>query len=128
MGQVDEAMVRGTDRHFTALHDLPEYRRLVARLAANAAPLSRGEVAFAVPDAGLLAEDIAYDPRMRMFLITSVLKKKIIRISGEGRATDFAQSPSKWPMLAITVDTVRRRVWTTEVALAGVPGGPKAAL
>jgi hypothetical protein len=126
MGQVDEAMVRGTDHHFAALHDLPEYKRLVARLAENAAPVSRGEMAFTVPDAGLLTEDIAYDPHTRTFLITSVLKKKIIRISGEGRATDFAQSPSGWPMLAIKVDTVRGRVWTTEVALAGFTVVPKA--
>jgi hypothetical protein len=126
MGQTDPAIVGGTDRHFAALHDVPAYTRIIARLAANAAPVARGETAFIVPDAGLLTEDIAYDPRTRTFLITSVREKKIIRISGEGHATDFARSPSGWPMLAIKVDAVRGRVWATEVAFPGFTIVPKA--
>jgi hypothetical protein len=119
MGQVDADVVGGTDRRFAVLHNRPEYRDIVARLAANAAPVSQGTTAFIVPDAGLLAEDIAYDPGSRAFLITSVGEKKIIRITSEGRATDFAASPSGWPMVAIKVDPVRGWVWATEVAFDG---------
>jgi hypothetical protein len=126
MGQVDADVVGGTDRRFAVLHDRPEYKDIVTRLAANAAPVSRGTTAFVVPDVRLLAEDIAYDPGSRAFLITSVRENKIIRITGEGRATDFAASPSGWPMVAIKVDPVRGWVWATEVAFDGFSAVAKA--
>ncbi|MGC1296627.1 MAG: hypothetical protein WA869_16445, partial [Alloacidobacterium sp.] len=77
------------------------------------------ETAFVLTDANLLAEDIDYDPRTKSFLMTSVLEKKIVRVGPDGKVKDFAESPSRWPMLAIKVDAQRNRVWTTEVALDG---------
>jgi hypothetical protein len=55
-------------------------------------------------DANLLAEDIDYDPHAKSFLISGVLEKKIVRVTQGGKATDFAKSPSGWPMLAVKVD------------------------
>jgi hypothetical protein len=127
LGQVDEGLLSGTDRSFAVLQDRPEYKRILQRLAANKRPISQGEMAFMLPDPGILAEDIAYDPRSNTFLITSVLEKKILRITFDGRAeTDFATSPSHWPMLAVKVDPVHNLVWATEVALDGFTTVPKA--
>jgi hypothetical protein len=82
-------------------------------------------MAFMLPDPGILAEDIAYDPRSNTFLITSVLEKKILRVTFDGKATDFVTSPSQWPMMAVKVDPVRNLVWATEVALDGFTQVPK---
>ena len=49
-----------------------------------------------------------------------------MRVSESGAATDFAQSPSHWPMLAIKIDAARKLVWATEVALDGFTAAPKA--
>ena len=126
LGQVDEALLSGTDRSFATMQDRPEYKRILQRLAANKRPISQGEMAFMLPDPGILAEDIAYDPRSNTFLITSVLEKKILRVTFDGRAaTDFATSPSQWPMMAVKVDPVRNLVWATEVALDGFTQVPK---
>ncbi len=126
MGQVDDTMLAGTDKAFVALHDLPEYKSILERFRQNKTPVARSEVAFRLPDAGLIPEDIDFDPQSKTFLITSVLEKKIVRVSSSGQASVFASSPSGWPMLAIKVDAKRNRVWATEVALDGFTAAPKA--
>ncbi len=125
MGQADDAMLAGKDKAFVALHDLPAYKSILEKFRANKAPVARSERAFAFADAGLIPEDIDFDPQARTFLITSVLEKKIVRVTTSGRISAFAVSPSGWPMLALKVDAKRNRVWATEVALDGFTAAPK---
>jgi hypothetical protein len=126
LGQVDEGLLSGTDSKFVALRGLPEYKAILERFASNKTPVSRSETAFVLEDAGLLPEDIDYDRTSESFLITSVLEKKIVRVAANGKASDFADSPNHWPMLAIKVDAARGTVWATEVAMDGFASVPKA--
>lgn len=126
MGQADDMMLAGTDEAFVTLHDLPEYKSILERFRQNKTPVARSEVAFNLPDGGLIPEDIDFDPQSKTFLITSVLEKKIVRVTSSGQVTAFASSPSGWPMLAIKVDAKRKRVWATEVALDGFTAATKA--
>jgi hypothetical protein len=116
-GQSDDTILDGTDKHFSAIHDLGEYKSIVARMTQNTAPISHAEPAFTLADSNILPEDIAYDPKSKSFLITSVLQHKILRVTEAGKASDFAPSPSRWPMMAIKVDPARNLVWATEVAI-----------
>jgi hypothetical protein len=125
MGQADDTMLAGNDKAFVALHDLPEYRAILDRFRQNKTAVARSEMAFTLTDPGLIPEDIAFDPTSKTFLITSVLEKKIVRVSPSGQVTAYASSPSRWPMLAIKVDAKRNRVWATEVALDGFNIAPK---
>jgi sugar lactone lactonase YvrE len=104
---------------------MPQYRAILEHFAANEKAVARSEIAFTLSDPGILAEDIDYDPQSRSFLITSVLKRKIIRVDSDGKSTDFATSPSGWPLLAIKVDPKRKLVWATEVAMDGYSAAPK---
>lgn len=96
------------------------------RFAGNETAISHAEPAFTLADPGLIAEDIDYDPHGKAFFLTSVLEKKIIRLSSKGQAEEFASSPNQWPMLGIKVDAKRNLVWATEVALDGFAAAPKA--
>ncbi len=125
MGQADDRLLAGKDKAFVALHDLPEYRSILEKFQKNKASVARPEKAFALPDAGLIPEDIDFDPQSKTFLITSVLEKKIVRVSPSGQVSAFASSPSGWPMLAIKVDSKHKLVWATEVALDGFTAAPK---
>jgi hypothetical protein len=125
LGQADDGLLTGENRKFAMLQKLPQYQAILQRFAQNKAVILRAEPAFALSDPGVLAEDIDYDPGSKTFLITSVLEKKILRVTREGKATDFAQSPSGWPMLALKVDTTHNLVWATEVALDGFTVAPK---
>jgi len=125
LGQADDNMMAGKSKAFAKLEKLPEYQLILKRFAENKAPVSHSEVVVTLADPNILAEDIDYDPHSKSFLITSVLEKKIIRVTMDGKATDFAQSPSHWPMLAVKIDANRNLVWATEVAMDGFSAAPK---
>ena len=125
LGQVDDRMLAGTSKTFASLAKWPAYQTIVKRMAANKTPGARGDLAFSLSDAGILAEDIDYDPHSKSFLITSVLEKKIIRVTMDGKTTDFAESPSHWPILALKIDATHNTVWASEVALDGFTVAPK---
>ena len=125
LGQTEDALLQGKDADFAALQNLPAYQSILKQLTANNASISAAETAFLLPDAGLLAEDITYDPQSKTFLITSVLEKKIIRVTLQGKASDFAQSPSHWPIFAIKADPAHNLVWATESAIDGFTAAPK---
>jgi hypothetical protein len=126
MGQVDDTLLAGNDKTFVSLHDLPQYKSVLEHFRQNKTAVARSEMAFKLSDAGLIPEDIDFDSKSKTFLITSVLEKKIVRVSSSGQVTAFAASPSGWPMLAIKVDAKHNRVWATEVALDGFTNTPKA--
>lgn len=119
LGQMDDGIIDGTNQTFAPLADSPRYKKILEKFAENKAPVSTSTTALSLSDPGLVAEDLDYDPESKSFLITSVLEKKIIRVTETGAATDFAASPNHWPMLAIKVDAARKLVWATEVALDG---------
>jgi hypothetical protein len=117
LGQVDDTVVHGENKTFSALHKDPRFQSILTEFSANQVPITTSETAFVVSDPGLLAEDIDYDPATHTFLISSVLEKKIVRLTLAGRITDFAHSPTGWPILALKIDAQRGLVWATEVAM-----------
>src|SRR5215469_4798044 len=125
LGQADDNMMVGKSKAFANLEKLPEYQLILKRFAKNKTPILHSEAVVTLADPNILAEDIDYDSHSKSFLITSVLEKKIIRVTMEGKTTDFALSPSHWPMLAIKIDANRNLVWATEVAMDGFSAAPK---
>lgn len=127
LGLADDELLGGHDRRLASLARLPAYREVLAHFSRNEVPIVLSKVAFTLKDSGLLPEDIDYDARSHSFLITSVLERKIVRVRGDGSATDFAFSPDRWPMVALKIDAARNRVWATEVAFDGLTLAPKSA-
>ena len=127
LGQTDESLLQGKDQRYSSIQTLPDYKKIVARLSANNTPVSLSSLAFVLPDTDLLPEDIDYDAGSQSFLVTSILKRKIVRVQTDGSAADFAVSPDGWPMAAIKIDNVRHRVWATEVAFDGLTLAPESA-
>lgn len=125
LGQADDNLMPGKSKALANLEKLPEYKLLLKRFAENKTPVSHAEAVITLEDPNILAEDIDYDSNSKSFLITSVLEKKIIRVAMDGKATDFAQSPSHWPMLAVKIDANHNLVWATEVAMNGFSAAPK---
>lgn len=124
MGQSGEGLPPG--KVFSGLTDLLRYQEIVRRLAANKTPVSRAMTLFSLTQPDFVAEDIDYNAEDKSFLISGVLAKKIIRVTPEGKSSDFALSPSHWPMLAVEIDPKRKLVWATEVALDGFASVPSA--
>jgi hypothetical protein len=125
MGQADDSIAEGKDQRLTSLHDLPEFKKVLDRFKENQTPVSAAKIAFSLPDPGILAEDIDFDAHSQSFFITSVLERKIIRVSFDGKAQEYAQSPSHWPMMAVKADAKRNKLWATEVAIDEFTAAPK---
>jgi hypothetical protein len=126
MGEADDRLRKGEDSEFMTLHPNPRYRAILEQFADNERPVANSALIVTVSDPGLVTEDIDFDASTNTFLVTSVLEKKIVRISKRGAVTDFAASPSGWPMFALKIDVKRQRVWATEVAPEDFVPAPKA--
>jgi len=123
MGQAVDLVAASPD--FSTIREDPRFKAMSDSMAANQAPISHASIAFDLAEAGLVPEDIDYDPHSSRFFLTSVQKKKIISVDANGKAEDFAQSPDSWPMMALKIDSRRRLLWATEVALNGFNSVPK---
>ena len=112
-------LAAGTDQNFNSIKDTDDFKTVVARFAANAAPIGRSETAFTIHEKGLVPEGIAYDPAARTFYVGSVYKRKIVSIDPSGRANDFsAPSDGLWSVMGMRVDPVRRVLWVCTAAHA----------
>ena len=107
------------DATFAALRDLPAYQQVVKRMAGNLEPVSHGKVAFALPESGIIAEDIAWDARGKRFFISSVRRRKIMVTDSAGHVSDFISSGRDgiWSVLALAVDAKRGVLWASTAAM-----------
>jgi sugar lactone lactonase YvrE len=119
LGQGGDNVCKGNNIKFEWLGKNPAFKAICARLRQNEQPISVAKVAFSIPDTVAIPEDIDYDRISNTFLLTSILNRKIFRVGWDGHYSAFASSPSGWPMMAIKIDSLRRLVWATEVALHG---------
>ena len=117
MGQSDDATLSA--KQFDALRSTERYRAIHAAMAANDGRIAAAAELFKFDVGPLIPEDIDYDSAVHRFYVTSVLKKQILSIDISGRAKIFAKAPDGWPMMAVKVDSRRRLLWATEVALEG---------
>lgn len=124
MGQASDVLETLPD--FEPLRQQKAFDAIRASAAANRKTVVHSTVAFRVPDAGLLAEDVDFDPRTKRFFISSVLQHRIVSTKGEGSLVEFAHSPSQWPVLGLKIDAKRSLLWATEVAIDGFEIVPKA--
>ncbi|HEU4533127.1 MAG TPA: hypothetical protein VFS00_03380, partial [Polyangiaceae bacterium] len=101
------------DADFPALRAGPEYRALAASFAAREPRARRGRVAFAVGEPDLIPEGIAHDPRAGAFFLSSITKRKIVRVDAAGRASDFvpAGRDGLGATLGLHADPGRRLLW-----------------
>jgi sugar lactone lactonase YvrE len=122
MQQADEALLAAPQ--MVALKDNAEFQQLGQQMKLNEAAIQNSIAVATIADSGLVAEDIAYDSITKAFYVTSVLKKKIVRVRADGSVDDFAAAPDGWPMLAIALDAQRGIVWATEAAMDQFSAAP----
>jgi hypothetical protein len=106
------------DEDLAALHEMPRFGLLMERYAAAIEPTTTSEVAFRLEDAEFAPEDVAWDPVSGDLFISSIRKRKIVRIDERGRQTLFAGYPEvdMLAALSMAVDSGRRLLWLTTAA------------
>jgi sugar lactone lactonase YvrE len=113
------------DDDFAALRAGADYATARAELEAVRAPhLAGGAVAFTLPERDLLTEGLARDPRSGDFFVSSVRKRKIVRVTAGGRVRDFV-SPGRdglWAVFALAVDDRRRALYALSAPVPEMSG------
>ncbi len=114
----------GADSDFVALKGSAALAEVERRLAKNREPLVSSTVAFTLPERDLLAEGIAYDSRDGAFYVSSVHRRKIIRMTPDGRFADFASLDGEGlgAPFGLRVDPVRRVLWAAAAAVPQMQG------
>lgn len=123
MGQESEEMLKS--KPFDPLRTLAGFQRIYADMAANSTRITSASEVFPLQAAAKVPEDIDYDARGNRFFISTVLGQQILQVDMAGRTQLFAAAPDHWPVMALKVDSKRRLLWATEVALDGFAAAAK---
>ena len=123
-GAMGYAAEVAADSDFAALRGNPALADIERRLLQNREPLVRGAAAFELPERDLLAEGVAYDPREGTFYVSAVHRRKIVRMTPDGRFADFAtlEGGESGAPLGIRVDPVRRVLWVASAPMPQMRG------
>jgi hypothetical protein len=111
---------------FARLADHPGYAALLAKLDRLEPPVVRSHPAFTLHEPDLFPEGIACDPRDGTLYVSSVLKRKVVRVRPDGRVEDFV-GPGQAGLLGalgLRVDVRRGLLW---VAASNWPTSPQEA-
>jgi sugar lactone lactonase YvrE len=108
---------------FAAIKASSGFQGVVRRMAALRAPLGTSSVAFTIGEKDLLPEGVAHDAKTGAFFVSSVHKRKIVRVA-DGRASDFVPEGQDGLLstLAMAVDPARRALWVSTDGLAQTRG------
>ena len=105
------------DEDFAAVKDSAEFKNILKKFEQNRKPLIKSSNALTVRQKGLVPESIAYDPKAKTFYLSSVFRRKIVRINPDGTVTDFAgEQNGLWSVMGIRIDAKRRHLWAATVA------------
>ncbi len=114
------------DTDFEPIRQTEGYRSVLARMnALRKKRVSSGaERAFTIPEKGFVAEGVAYDTVTRAFFVSSVRRRRIVRVDRRGRITDFVPAGREGlkSALGMRVDPKRRRLWVASEAVPSMDG------
>ncbi len=107
-----------TDADLDPIRDSEGFRDVAARMEALAQPLGGSPVAFALPEKDLLAEGVAHDPKTGDFFVTSVHRRKVVRVSADGHSRDFVAEgrDGLFSAVGVIADPARRALWVSSEA------------
>jgi hypothetical protein len=108
------------EHDFDSLHAHPGFARAKVDLdALLRTRTSASKVAFRLPEKDFVAEGIARDDATGAIFVSSVHRRKIVRVTEDGAAKDFTdEADGLMAVLGITVDPVRHVLWA---CTSGVP-------
>lgn len=106
-----------TDHDFDSLHNQPVFNDVLHQVEQNKAPRIRSVGAFTLHEKGLVPESVAYDESNDIFYVSSVYRRKILRITKSGETTVFSgEADGLWSVMGMKVDKARHQLWVCATA------------
>jgi len=115
------------DDDFASLHSDPRWNAITQQFANAVKKSGSSRPIASFEDPELLTEDIAWSRKTGNFYLTSVRKKKILRVANSSEITtlaDLSTDPG-WPLFAIVADDNRGALWVTGAAMPDFAPAPK---
>jgi hypothetical protein len=83
--------------------------------------VAQARATFVTEEKDLIPEGLAYDAKQNVFYLSSLNRKKIVKIDSEGRVADFvpADRSGLLPVLGIRLDPADGTVWANTFEDAG---------
>jgi sugar lactone lactonase YvrE len=121
MGAIMDA---AADPDFASIKDAPEFQAVLRKMAALETPVGQSVVAFTLPEKDLITEGVAYDPRTGAFFVSSVHRRKIVRVAKDGTVSDFVAEGGDglFAAVALAVDQARNVLWVSTAAEPAMAG------
>jgi SMP-30/gluconolaconase/LRE-like protein len=102
---------------FARAWDDPAFQSVLGRIEAKLPRLDYAPTAFELDDAGLVPEGIAYDAASRSFFVGSIAQRKVVRVSEDGAAGDFAVTGGGLDaVLGLAMDSPRRLLYVVSTS------------
>ncbi|HEX3438526.1 MAG TPA: hypothetical protein VHT24_17275 [Pseudacidobacterium sp.] len=101
------------DTALRALHSNSEFRALIANAEQQYPAVHNAREAFIVPEKDLIPEGLAYDADTKVFYLSSLFRRKIVKINGDERSSDFvpAGKENLLPICGLRVDIEDHSLW-----------------
>jgi sugar lactone lactonase YvrE len=103
---------------------VPGFQSVIDKMRALETPVGRSGIAFTLSEQDLITEGIAYDPRSRAFFVSSVHRRKIVRVGPDGASRDFVTEGRDGLLsaLSLAVDPAEGVLWAASAALPPMQG------
>lgn len=103
------------DDDLASLREREDFAEVQRRMDALATPVGKAQVAFALEQKDVIPEGVAHDPRTGAFFVSSVRHRKVVRVTPDGKASDFVTEGQDGlrSAIALGVDAPRRRLWVS---------------
>ena len=109
------------DPAFLGLKGTKEFDDLVTKVHSDFPPVAQARLAFVTEEKDLIPEGLAYDEKQNLFYLSSLNRKKIVKIDSVGRVSDFVPGDryGLLPVLGIRLDPTDGTVWADTFEDAG---------
>jgi hypothetical protein len=107
---------------FTGLKESKEFQDLVETVHRDFPVVSQSRVAFVTEEKDLVPEGLAYDEKQNVFYLSSLNRRKIVKIAAtDGKITDFVASDryNLLPVLGIRMGPTDSTVWANSFSERG---------
>jgi sugar lactone lactonase YvrE len=93
-------------------------------MAALRTPVGQSTVAFTLSEKDLITEGVAHDPKTGAFFVSSVHRRKIVRVAKDGTVSDFVAEgrDGLFAAVALAVDPARNVLWVSTAAEPAMAG------
>jgi len=111
------------DADFNSLMTNKQFEQITLKAAENRMPLDASSKVLNVPDKTLITESVAFNPKDRSYLISSVHQRKIVRVDEAGNVTDYSRpGDGLYSVLGMKIDPGRGWLWAATTAFPQMKG------